>query len=146
MVLRATQLAAPGREGCHRRTQTTVLPGFQPLRSTLSRGMQQAPGWWDAHLEWVPLHLREREYRLRSLRQRSGRWYQPGSPPLPLTQFSMQGSDLIFFFFFYLSEGVGFHFLSSGCLCLRWTQPKAHLRGDGAGGRGGHPAPSIGFA
>ena len=44
MVLRATQLAAPGREGCHRRTQTTVLPGFQPLRSTLSRGMQQAPG------------------------------------------------------------------------------------------------------
>lgn len=70
-----------------------------------------------------------------SLHQRSGRWYQPSSPPLPFTQFSMQGSDWIFFFFFFPPlSGIGFHFLHSQCLCLRRDAAEGtHLRGEGTG-------------
>lgn len=46
--------------------------------------------------------------------------------------------------FFPLSRGFGFHFLRSPALCVRWMQPRAHLRGEPQRGRGGHPAPSIG--
>lgn len=107
--------------------------------------MQLAPSRWDARLERLPSHLRERENCSRLRSNGSTRSYQFVSPPLPLTQFRMQGSDLIFFFP-PLSEGVGFHFLCWPSLCLRWAQPKAHLSGEGTAGRRGQPAPSSGFS
>lgn len=129
MVLCATQLECE----CHcPQDSDRVLRSF---RCILSMGVQLECGWWDAHPERVP-YTCVRAAPMGGNFRSSGRRFQPGSPPLPLTQLSMQGSDLSFF---PLSQGVGFHFLHSPGLCLRWTQLRAHLRGEGTGGTRGTP-------
>lgn len=149
MVLRATQLAMPEFEGCHWRTQPCAPQLSVPLEYP-KHGDIANTRLVGCSSEREPLHLREQECcpglpwggSLCSLCRRSGRWYQPGTPPLPLTQQFMQVSDLVFFPL--LSEGVGFHFLHSLCLCLRWTQLKAPLSGEGtrAGDEGDTPFPA----
>lgn len=118
--------------GDRHRTQSASFPAFSACGASLARGCRWHPA--GGMLVWSgPSHLRKRENRSRLRSKGSRRSYQLVSPPLPLTQFSMQGSDLIFFFP-PLSQGVSFHFLCSPSLCLGWTRLKAQLRGERTAG------------
>lgn len=105
-------------------------------------GTQQAPGWWDAHLGWVPLHLQEPEHRSGLLWGGSLPPFTRGvedsiSPallPFLLRNSACRGVTGFFFFFFPPLSGIGFHFLHSQCLCLRRDAAEGtHLRGEGTG-------------
>lgn len=105
--------------------------------------MQLAPSRWDAPLEWLPSQEPENPSRLCS--KGSRRSYQLASPPLPLTQFNTQGSDLIFFF----SPTLPGSWFSLPVL----AEPLSPLdaaegapEGEGTAGRRGHPAPTAASA